>query len=138
LPIYNVPMPKSRASTVWKSIVIIGTGLLGIGLAAFSIDYVKVGEFDFIEKHYDMFGFAILIGSVCLLISLVGLATQLDKAGRARVATLALAMPVVILVVAGLSTGTNVHGVFPLFLFSMAPVMLSGLIVAAMAARTRA
>lgn len=108
-----------------------------LGLAAFSIDFVAVGQFDFIERHYDVFGLAILIGSVFLVIGLIGWATQLDKAGRARVATLALVLPLVIMVIAALSMGTNVHGVFPLFVLSMVPVMAMGLILAITTANAR-
>ncbi len=112
-------------------------GTSGPGLTAFSIDYVWVGQFDFIEGHYDIFGYAILIGLVCLSAGLVSWATLLNKAGRARVARFALVMPLAILVIAGFSLGTNMHGVFPLFGYSMAPVMLVGFVVAIMAAKAR-
>jgi MFS family permease len=130
-----VPMHDSIARTVWKTIALSAMCLVGIGLAAFSIDEVSIGQFDLIEGHYEAFGLAILIGLACLLIGLIGWAALLDKAGRARVAAFALALPPVILVVTGLSTGANIHGVFPLYLLSLVPVMFVGFIVAIMAAK---
>jgi hypothetical protein len=128
-------MLESSATTVWKTIVLIGIGLMALGLTAFSIDYVWVRQFDFIEGHYDIFGAAILIGLICLLVGLIRWSTLLNKAGRTRLARFALVLPPAILVTAGFSIGTNMHGVFPLFGFSMAPVMLVGLVVAIMAAK---
>jgi hypothetical protein len=66
-------MPESRAAIVWKALVLIGMGLMASGLTMFSIDYVWVGQFDFIERHYDIFGYAIMIGLVSLwLVSSLG------------------------------------------------------------------
>jgi cytochrome b subunit of formate dehydrogenase len=95
-------------------------GLMSVGLAAFSIDYVDVGQFEFIERHYQLFGVVILIGLVCLLTGVIGWATVLDKAGRTRIATLALVLPAAIMLISGFALGTNMHGVFPLFILSMA------------------
>jgi hypothetical protein len=130
-------MPERRAKKVWSGIVLIGVVLMGLGLSAFSIDYTWVGQFDFIERDYDILGVTIFVGLVFLLIALIGWARLLDRAGRARIAKSSLLLPPVILVIAGASIGTNVHGVFPLFLFSMFPVFLIGIVVAIMAARAR-
>lgn len=129
-----VPVPRSKSQVVWLLIVLGGMTLVALGLAAFSIDFVAVGQFDFIERHCDVFGLAILVGLGCLLIGLIGSATSLDKIGRLRVATLALVLPLIIVAVASLSIGTNVHGVFPLFVISLFPVFVSGLVVAIMGA----
>lgn len=117
--------------------MLIGMGLMASGLTMFSIDYVWVGQFDFIERHYDIFGYAIMIGLVSLLVSLITWATLLNKAGRTRIASFALVVPLAILAIAGFSVGTNMHGVFPLFAFSMAPVILVGFVVAIMAVKAR-
>lgn len=119
---------------MWKAIALNGMALSAIGLVAFSIDSIAVGQFDLIERHYAVFGLGILIGSGCMLIGLIGWATRLDKTGRVRLATLAVLLPLVIMLISGFSTGGNVHGVFPLFVSAMAPVMVSGVIVAIMAA----
>jgi ABC-type thiamin/hydroxymethylpyrimidine transport system permease subunit len=80
-------------------------GLMSVGLAAFSIDYVDVGQFEFVERHYQLFGVVILIGLVCLLTGVIGWATVLDKAGRTRIATLALVLPAAIMPIFGFCAG---------------------------------
>lgn len=123
---------------MWKACVPIGSALLTLGLAAFSIDERWDGQFDFIGRHLTVFGFAILFGLLCLVAGLIGWATQLDRRGRVRVAKFALLLPLFVLIVAGYSSELGVHGVFPLFLISMAPVMLVGLIVVFMAVKAPA
>jgi hypothetical protein len=128
-------MTEERARKVWSSTVLIGAVLMGFGLSALSIDDARVGQFDFIERHYDVLGASIFVGLVFLLAALIGWARLLNRAGRARIAKSAIFLPPAILVVAGASIGTNVHGVFPMFLVSMVPIVVIGVVVAIMAAR---
>lgn len=118
-------------------VVLSGTVLMLLGLAVFSIDFVSAGGIDFIDRHYEVFGLAIVCGVVCLLIGLVGWATLLDRMGRRRLATYALMLPLIIVVLAALSFGINVHGVFPVFVLSLAPIFVMGMVVAIMGAHAR-
>lgn len=129
-------MLGSTVNISWKACVMIGMGLLDLGLSGFSIVESGSGDLSrFIREHLTIFGFAIPFGSLSLMTGLLGWATRLDRKGRVRIAKFALLLPPFILIAAGYSDNHGVHGVFPLFLISIAPVILVGAIVATLAAK---
>jgi|HubBroStandDraft_1064217.scaffolds.fasta_scaffold128764_1 hypothetical protein len=131
-------MHGSRAKEVWKSLAIIGVGLVVIGLGAFGLDFATMGHFfASISDWYEPFLFAIPVGMALLLVSLIGWAAVLGKTGRTRIAFFALTVPFGVILIGFALGGTNVHGPFFLFLPPMAPLIVVGLVVAAMAASAR-
>ena len=130
-------MLESKAKEIWKALAIAGMSALVIGLVAFSLDAATMGNFDFISDHYEVFLLAILVGAGLLLVSLIGWAAALGKAGRRRIAFFTLTVPLGVILIAGVIGGTNVHGPFYLFLLPLAPLILVGFVVAIMAANTR-
>ncbi len=108
-----------------------------IGLGAFGFDFATRGEVSFISNRYEGLFLAIAIGVALLLVSLIGWAWVLGKAGRARIAFFTLVVPIAVILVGYALGGTNVHGPFFLFALPMAPLILVGFVVAIMAAHTR-
>jgi len=130
-------MSGSRAKGVWKTLALIGTSVAAISLGGFGFDFVTRGQLAFISDNSEYLLLAILVGVALLLVSLIGWAAVLGKAGRTRIAFFALTGPVVVILIGYALGGTNVHGTFFLFLLPMLPVIVIGLVVAIMAASAR-
>lgn len=109
-----------------------------IGLGAMGFDFVTRGEVSFISDHYEVFLLAIVAGAALLLISLIGWAVVLGKTGRSRIAFFTLTLPIAVILIGYAIGGTNIHGPFYIFLLPMAPLLIVGIIVAIMAANSRA
>lgn len=131
-------MHGSRAGEVWKILAIGGICLVLIGLGAMGFDFVTRGEVSFISDHYEVFLLAIVAGAALLLISLIGWAVVLGKTGRSRIAFFTLTLPIAVILIGYAIGGTNIHGPFYIFLLPMAPLLIVGIIVAIMAANSRA
>lgn len=130
-------MLTARGKTLWKALATVGGSATIIGLTAYGLDFVTVGEFSFISDHFEVFLFAILIGVALLMTGLIGWASTLGKNGRRRIAFLAFILPLTVIAIGYALGGTNVHGLFFLFLLAMAPLIVVGLVVAMMAASAR-
>jgi hypothetical protein len=135
--IYNSHVPKPTAKAVWKALATVGVSATFIGLTVYGLDFVTVGEFSFIADHFEIFLFAILIGVALLVVGLIGWAATLGKAGRKRIAFLAFILPLTVIAIGYAMGGTNVHGLFFLFLLAMAPMIVVALVVAIMAVSTQ-
>jgi hypothetical protein len=135
--IYNLRVSKLKAATVWKALATTGAIATIIGMVAYGIDFLSVGEFSFISDHFEIFLLLIAVGVALLMTGLVGWAATLGKKGRMRIAFPVIGMPLVVIAIGYCLGGTNVHGLFFLFLFAMAPLIVIGLVLVIMAASVR-
>lgn len=130
-------MIERRFRQAWKGTIFTGIALILVGLTAFSIEAKMFGGLDFISQHIEIFGFSILIGLPCLLVGMIGWAKIHGKKERIRTAALAIMIPFGLIISEVWWGDTNVHGLIPIYLYSMAPIILDGCVIAIMAVFAR-
>jgi hypothetical protein len=113
-------MPEPR--TIWKAVTLLGFATVVIG-------FVDLAGFD---GSYRVLFPAIGIGLLILAAGLVGWATRLGCAARARLAGLAI-LPPALVVVIGIFSTPNIHGLFPYLVIACIPLLLAGITLAIMA-----
>jgi hypothetical protein len=124
-------------SGIWKVLTIAASCVVAVGLGAVGVDFATIGRFELISRNFGVILVAILAGATALLVALIGWATVLGKVGRIRIAFFAFLLSFGVILIGFLLAGTNVHGLFFLFVLSMSPIILAGFVAAIMAASTR-
>ncbi len=124
-------MPEAR--TIWKAVTISGFGITLAGAIALGLSLSGV---ELLDRLGDSVFLPALVGVLVLVIGLIGWASQLDRHARARMAGLAL-LPPGLLVITTVFGNPNIHGIFPLFLFTCIPLFFAGIILGIMALASR-
>jgi hypothetical protein len=113
-----------EARTIWKGVTLTGILIVVFGAICFAISPVS----------YSMLFPA--IGILILASGLIGWATRLGCAARARLAGLAIVPPALVVVI-GIFSTPNVHGLFPYLVVACIPLLLAGIILGIMALASR-
>lgn len=127
----------SKSLAAWKSVALVGIGLIAIGILAGYIDVGTNFRFEFISDRFDFFILALAIGVILTFIGLVGWAAQPGKRRRGLVAGLVFIAPWIVLLLGSSIGGTNIHGPAALVMLLIIPASILALVLSIMAAVRR-
>jgi hypothetical protein len=127
------------ALRIWKAGSLIGVCLLAIGIAAGYVDIAAHFAFPFISNHFEIFLLSIIVGLLFAFICLIGWATHLHRAARARLAVMVFVTPWLVGAAGYPIAGTNIHGPAALLMYIVGPAsILLALVLLIMAVARRA
>lgn len=125
-----------NSMAVWKSLAVIGTCLIIIGIGAGYVDVATHLRFDFLSDHFDVFLCALLLGVVLAFVGIVGFAKRKTRGRKGGLAALTFAFPWILGAIGYPIDGFNVHGPSALVLLLIIPASILALTLSIMAIST--
>jgi hypothetical protein len=110
-------------------VAVVGIGLIVIGAAAGYVDVGTRFKFEFISDYYEVFGLALLVGTLLSFIGLIGWARHLERQYRVRMAGLVFAFPWIAVLLGYPIDGINVHGAAPIVLMLIIPATVLSVVL---------
>ena len=120
-------MPGPKKVAVWRALALSSLGLDVIGIGGLCIDYIAVDGLKFIDRHYEFFLLAILLGTLTLCVSLIGWAKSLDRPDRVMMGATLFITPTAVCELARLMI--DMHWPFVLIFLPMLPLSVIGLVI---------
>jgi NO-binding membrane sensor protein with MHYT domain len=121
-------MEGASSPGIYRATAIVGTCLIGIGIAAGYIDVATHFRFQFISDQFSIFLLALLIGALASFVGLIGWAKQLPRGGRSHMARLVFVSPWVVGLLGYGIDGLNIHGPSALVLLLIVPASVLALV----------
>jgi hypothetical protein len=127
-------MASTSRVTVWRNLTIFGGAVVAFGQGATLLDFAAMGGVDFVDQHFELFMLAIPVGFLLVFIGAICWARHLIRGHRIALAAIVFLAPLSCCLLVGLFVGTNVHGPFFLFFFSLIPALILSVVLLVMAA----